>query len=146
MPHRPLVTTNSDLANYNNVNDFMRTTDATLLRYGNQLATITPSLTDAMTTTSVVKGASSTQQIKSIAHGLTYKPQLIYGIENFTSLPNEWSSGAYLAFSSTTGILNGQVYMSADATNIYLVANTPSGGSLYASALTFNARYRILSV
>ncbi len=142
MTYRPLNTKVSDLGNYQAVNDFMRDMDGREARSESRLLALETQLNGLALTAQVVKPATDAQEITTIPHGLTYTPQLIYGIEDATNLPGEWSSGAWLNFNNSTGVLNGQVYMSADATNVYLVANTPSGTALYGSAITFNAWYR----
>jgi hypothetical protein len=133
---RPLLTGNSLEANYNNLNDFMRNADRQLDRLYRQFET-------SGTPVSLVKASSVTTASAPLPHGLGYVPDLLYRIEN-TTAPGVWHQGRYQSFNLATGSLDIDVYMTADTTNIYLNATTPSGGALYGSLLTLNAVYWVI--
>lgn len=135
--YRPLYTANSLATNYNNVNDFMRTTDVAVNGLKQQFNT-------SGTAISLIKAASVTTATTTFPHSLKYIPTILCRIENNTTTPGEWHSDRYESFNLTSGILDGLAYVSADSTNIYLKAVTPSGGALYASLLTFNAVYFVV--
>lgn len=138
MSFRPVITTNSLGSNFNNLNDFMRDSDNQVSSYRKRFSTAT------LLSTSLVKSAGAATGTTTIAHGLAFIPLLVYSIENTTQAPGEWVSGQYMAVDTTSGITNGRAYMTADTVNIYLKATTPSTGTLFATALTFSAKYWVL--
>lgn len=140
---RNIYTTDSQHTSYNTLNNFMREADSQLNQHDRRLSALeTTNRTDA-TAIQVIKGASTTSATTPVAHGLGHVPELRYSVEASAS-PGTWHSGPYAVVDSTTGIINARVYMYADATNVYLVAETPSAGSAYVSALTFNAKYKVV--
>ena len=93
----------------------------------------------------LTRPAGNTSESDSVAHGLSYIPIVIFNVEQTTTQPGVWYSGAQnVRVNYTSGIIVEMPIVTVDDTNVIFSTIAPSAGGEHALEKTFTFKYYLL--
>ena len=93
----------------------------------------------------LTRSANTNTQVDTVAHGLSFIPTIIFNVEQTTTQPGVWYSGAQnVRINYTTGAIGEMPIVTVDATNIIFSTIAPTNNGEYSSSKVFTFKYYLL--